>query len=584
VKWAYTIGLLLGALLCSSTGHAQSVVAYNTIALGNAGRGIPNPTVTVCAHVQPPTNPCTGTLITLYSNSALSALTNPFLGDTFGNINFWALPGTYDISIAAPLLPTYTYSVTTGGSGIQTSTVLYTPTLATCATVAGAINIQIPAGTGQAAGIPNQCVALYTAVSTDATRTLVWGENPFVIVPPGQAMGWTVWGSQSDVNITASTTGQAIGYDAVAGGGLGGTGTGAGGYTLPTWAFRAFDALNGAPPWRNGFFCDNPGLTCYGIQKPDTGLQITQSITGSGSPQTITTNAVPNLNRLNTQAYISVDTGVTNQEDVQITNLTNVGGLWSVTGIFTKNHANNTGFFMYSGGNRWWDPGQAVSRLNPYQLGDLRQWVNTSGPLGWGLTDAAGVNRIYDWFLSGGISGSPAGLHIYRSVQTAGWQWQAQSSTPVAAMNDAGDFTQLGGVSTIQMGPPLLVAEVNLATQAISIGATTLYAVPASGAGQYRISCYAVVTQAATVSSSLPYCALTFTDNDTSVVTSAAQFTFLNSSNVVGANSTNQTGAGTFVMNAKASTNILYSTVNYASSGATPMQYALHIRLEYLGP
>jgi hypothetical protein len=118
VKWHYTIGLLLGILACGTLGHAQTVVAYNTVAFGNGGRGINNPTVTVCAHVQPPANPCTGTLTTLYSNSALSAQTNPFLGDTFGNVNFWSAPGTYDISIAAPLLPTYTYSVTLGGSGI----------------------------------------------------------------------------------------------------------------------------------------------------------------------------------------------------------------------------------------------------------------------------------------------------------------------------------------------------------------------------------------------------------------------------------------------------------------------------------
>lgn len=111
----------MGTLLCSSTGQAQTLVAYNTVAFGNGGRGINNPTVTVCAHVQPPANPCTGTLVTLYSNSALSAQTNPFLGDTFGNVNFWAAPGTYDISIAAPLLPTYTYSVTLGGMGVLTA-------------------------------------------------------------------------------------------------------------------------------------------------------------------------------------------------------------------------------------------------------------------------------------------------------------------------------------------------------------------------------------------------------------------------------------------------------------------------------
>lgn len=160
MRWYYTVGLLLGALLCSSTGHAQTVVAYNTVAFGNGGRGINNPTVTVCAHVQPPANPCTGTLITLYSNSALSALTNPFLGDTFGNVNFWSAPGTYDISIAAPLLPTYTYSVTLGGG---TGSIVSVNLLAQTANIGFTTLYAIPSS-----GVGMYRVSCFTVITTAA--------------------------------------------------------------------------------------------------------------------------------------------------------------------------------------------------------------------------------------------------------------------------------------------------------------------------------------------------------------------------------------------------------------------------------
>jgi hypothetical protein len=38
-----------------------------------------------------------------------------------------------------------------------------------------------------------------------------------------------------------------------------------------------------------------------------------------------------------------------------------------------------------------------------------------------------------------------------------------------------------------------------------------------------------------------------------------------------------------WAFNVKASTNISVQTTGYASSGATPMQFAAHVRLEFLG-
>ena len=116
---------------------------------------------------------------------------------------------------------------------------------------------------------------------------------------------------------------------------------------------------------------------------------------------------------------------------------------------------------------------------------------------------------------------------------------------------------------------------VDLIVQAANIGATTLYAVPAAGAGLYRVSAYIIVTQAATSSSTLPSVVLTFYD-----LANLTQQTYT----LVPGNPTGNTlttlASGDFVMAAEALTDIQYATINYASSGATPMQYALHLRVE----
>jgi len=149
-----------------------------------------------------------------------------------------------------------------------------------------------------------------------------------------------------------------------------------------------------------------------------------------------------------------------------------------------------------------------------------------------------------------------------------------------------------GGISSSSQGQPNGVATLNAAgkippaqttyasadavTQAANIGATTVYAVPTSG--MYRVEAYAVVTQAATTSSTLPNVGLLWTDSDSNTPLSATTLTPTNAANALGA-----FGNAVTVISAKSGTNIQYQTSNYASSGATPMQYAVHIRVEFLG-
>lgn len=129
---------------------------------------------------------------------------------------------------------------------------------------------------------------------------------------------------------------------------------------------------------------------------------------------------------------------------------------------------------------------------------------------------------------------------------------------------------------------PFVVQTADLTAQQANVGSTVLYTVPAAGAGMYRINAYAVITQAATTSSQLPQAVVQATDPDTSVVESIG-FGGTPTTNTVG--TTNLAGNGaTTILNAKSGTNISISTQLYASVGATPMQYAIHVKLEYLGP
>lgn len=131
-------------------------------------------------------------------------------------------------------------------------------------------------------------------------------------------------------------------------------------------------------------------------------------------------------------------------------------------------------------------------------------------------------------------------------------------------------------ISTVSNGVPAEYGTVDLAAQGANIAATTIYAVPATGAGMYRACFYSVVTRVATTSSTLPSTSITWTDNDNGT---AQSFT-LTPTNSGNALITLQQAC--MVLNAKASANIQYSTTGFASSGTTSMQYALHGKIEAL--
>lgn len=116
---------------------------------------------------------------------------------------------------------------------------------------------------------------------------------------------------------------------------------------------------------------------------------------------------------------------------------------------------------------------------------------------------------------------------------------------------------------------------VDLPGQTANIGSTLLYAVPATGAGTYKVTVYIIVTTVGTTST-MPNIVIGFTDKDNNTVQSVP-FTVTNAGNTLTTLAVNS-----LPISVKASTNINYSTTGYASTG-TAMQYALHIKLEYMG-
>ncbi len=153
-------------------------------------------------------------------------------------------------------------------------------------------------------------------------------------------------------------------------------------------------------------------------------------------------------------------------------------------------------------------------------------------------------------------------------------------------MDTNGLVTRYNDIATVSKGIPSILATVDLTAQAAAIATTTLYAVPASGAGVYRVNWYAKLTRAATTSSVMGALTITFTDpSGVAVTMTAAGLTNAGAiATTRTTNSTTNTGVLNgvpLVINANASTNIQYAMA-YTSVGATTMQYTLRIKVEAL--
>lgn len=180
--------------------------------------------------------------------------------------------------------------------------------------------------------------------------------------------------------------------------------------------------------------------------------------------------------------------------------------------------------------------------------------------------------------LSNGVTGSGA------VVLAASPTLTGTAALPIITLS--GKVTNYNSVATVSNGVPAEYATIDLTAQSANLGPSTLYAVPASGQGLYRISAYVVLTTAGSVSSVLPNVQIVYTDPDTNTSITIDATPILGAAGIgqTGALSANTVGtvvSGVIVVNAKLSTTIQYQTVNYASVAAG-MQYAIHLKLEAL--
>lgn len=153
-------------------------------------------------------------------------------------------------------------------------------------------------------------------------------------------------------------------------------------------------------------------------------------------------------------------------------------------------------------------------------------------------------------------------------------------ATTLASAVMSGKITKYNNISTVSNGVPSELAQVNVTNATANLAATTVYAVPASGVGLYRMTYYVIVNRAATSSSTLPDIQLTWTDQDNSTLQTVS---FVSASPT--ANTLTTMFSGTQVMSAKASTNVQYqlgANTAYASSGVTTMQYSVRLKVEAL--
>lgn len=134
----------------------------------------------------------------------------------------------------------------------------------------------------------------------------------------------------------------------------------------------------------------------------------------------------------------------------------------------------------------------------------------------------------------------------------------------------SGDYYQylFGLAGRIQTTPQVIPPSV-VTGSAVSIGATPLHAA-AFGAGYYRVSYYARITQAASVSSSLTV-TIGWIDGGVPQTLSGAAIT--------GNTPTTVQSGSAGLIHADSGLGITFSTT-YVSVGGTPMQYALNVIAE----
>ena len=217
-----------------------------------------------------------------------------------------------------------------------------------------------------------------------------------------------------------------------------------------------------------------------------------------------------------------------------------------------------------------------------------RRWrvISEAGGSGFQLIDQSDGSQA----LAKGVTGathmdSSAGNPV-RFCQNTGAGFEFWDNTAVTfGGSSAGVVTTYKKIATVSNGIPSEVATVDSTGLTAAVGTTTLYAVPATGAGQYRLCWDAKVTTAAGTSSTLGALTIVYTDPDGNAITITAGALQIGGTIATTVTTNSVTTAALYgiplFLNCKASTNITYAMA-YASNAANAMAYNLHLKLEAL--
>jgi hypothetical protein len=165
---------------------------------------------------------------------------------------------------------------------------------------------------------------------------------------------------------------------------------------------------------------------------------------------------------------------------------------------------------------------------------------NESARPGTGTVVSFAANFDGESHLSGEGNG---GVVFNRFSGTGGLRLYDGGRSEVAALDSTGKMTRYKGIATVGNGVPAQYAQVHLTNQSASIGTTTAYPVPSTGAGLYRISYYTKTTRAATTTGSVRL-TLGWTDADDNTMLTTVPATL--------GNAVDGVQAGSLVANAKA--------------------------------
>lgn len=216
--------------------------------------------------------------------------------------------------------------------------------------------------------------------------------------------------------------------------------------------------------------------------------------------------------------------------------------------------------------------------------------ASTAFVKGQGYLTAAPVTTVFT--RSGSVVATTGDYSVAQITGAAPLASPALTGTPTAPTALAADssttlattaFVKSQGYSTGGTA-----TKIDLTAQVATITNATLLAAGSVQTGCYRLTGYTKKTLAATTSSTSGPLTLTFTDGTDSVSLTPTMAMLTSAGAIATSNATNSatvTGSNTildYTFFAKVGVAITY-TFTYASSGATAMQFELHLRLEFLG-